>query len=111
GCESNLRHWIILIFFSMKIKHFHRSWVYAGKLHIEWDSNGKVPPMGQLAFFIPFLKLGDRFDPWVSDCPLHYRSNNAPKKVNVLGSLFLSILPGHNRYAHITNLMSDQVNS
>ncbi|MCN4144438.1 MAG: hypothetical protein LC437_05025, partial [Thiohalomonas sp.] len=28
GCESNLRHWIILIFFSMKIKHFHRSWVY-----------------------------------------------------------------------------------
>ncbi|MCN4143830.1 MAG: hypothetical protein LC437_01770, partial [Thiohalomonas sp.] len=23
-----LRHWIILIFFSMKIKHFHRSWVY-----------------------------------------------------------------------------------
>ncbi|MCN4145277.1 MAG: hypothetical protein LC437_09780, partial [Thiohalomonas sp.] len=29
GCESNLRHWIILIFFSMKIKHFHRSWLYA----------------------------------------------------------------------------------
>ncbi|MCN4145266.1 MAG: hypothetical protein LC437_09725, partial [Thiohalomonas sp.] len=28
GCESNLRHWIFLIFFSMKIKHFHRSWVY-----------------------------------------------------------------------------------
>ncbi|MCN4145173.1 MAG: hypothetical protein LC437_09205, partial [Thiohalomonas sp.] len=28
GCESNLRHWIILIFFSMKIKHFYRSWVY-----------------------------------------------------------------------------------
>ncbi|MCN4144389.1 MAG: hypothetical protein LC437_04760, partial [Thiohalomonas sp.] len=28
GCESNLRHWIILSFFSMKIKHFHRSWVY-----------------------------------------------------------------------------------
>ncbi|MCN4144619.1 MAG: hypothetical protein LC437_06045, partial [Thiohalomonas sp.] len=31
GCESNLRHWIILIFFSMKIKHFYRSWVYTPK--------------------------------------------------------------------------------
>ncbi|MCN4144820.1 MAG: transposase, partial [Thiohalomonas sp.] len=67
--------------------------------------------MGQLSFFIQFLKLGGRFDSCLSDCPLHYRSNNAPKKVNVLGSLFLSILSGHNRYAHITNLMSDQVNS
>ncbi|MCN4144444.1 MAG: hypothetical protein LC437_05060, partial [Thiohalomonas sp.] len=31
---------------------------YAGKLHIEWDSNAKVTPMGQLPFFIQFLKLG-----------------------------------------------------
>ena len=84
---------------------------FAGKLHIEWDSNASVTPMGQLPFFIQFLKLGGRFDPWVQDCPLHYRSNNAPEKVDVLGSLFLSILSGHNRYAHITNLMSDQVNS
>ncbi|WP_198265211.1 hypothetical protein [sulfur-oxidizing endosymbiont of Gigantopelta aegis] len=29
----------------------------------------------------------------------------------MLGSLFLSILSGHKRYAHITNLMSDRVNS
>ena len=84
---------------------------YAGKLHVEWDSNAAVTPMGQLPFFIQFLKLGGRFDPWVRDCPLHYRSNNAPEKVNVLGSLFLSILSGHNRYSHITNLMSDRVNS
>jgi len=26
--------------------------------------------MGQLPFFIQFLKLGGRFDPWVNDCPL-----------------------------------------
>ena len=84
---------------------------FAGKLHIEWDSSAAVTPMGQLPFFIQFLKLGGRFDPWVKDCPLHYQSNNAPKKVNILGSLFLSILSGHKRYAHITNLMSDQVNS
>jgi hypothetical protein len=84
---------------------------FAGKLHVEWDVNASVTPMGQLPFFIQFLKIGGRFDPWVEDCPLTYQSNNAPEKVDVLGSLFLSILSGHKRYAHITNLLSDQVNS
>ena len=41
---------------------------------------------------------------------LFFKSNNAPKKIDVLGSLFLSILSGHKRYAHITTLMSDGVN-
>ncbi len=84
---------------------------YAGKLQVEWDANAAVTPLGQLPFFIQFLKLGGRFDPWVDDCPLHYFSNNAPEKIDVLGSLFLSILSDHRRYAHITNLMSDRVNS
>ena len=84
---------------------------YAGKVHVEWDQDAAVTPIGQLPFFIQFLKLGGRFDPWIKECPLHYQSNNAPKKVDVLGSLFLSILSGHKRYAHITNLMSDRVNS
>src|SRR5450759_964866 len=51
------------------------------------------------------------FEPWVDECPLLYASNNAPKKVNGLGSFLLSILAGHNRYAHITSLMGDSVNS
>ncbi len=84
---------------------------YAGKLQIEWDQDAAVTPLGQLPFFIQFLKLGGRFDPWIDDCPLSYQSNNAPEKIDVLGSLFLSILSGHKRYAHITNLMSDRVNS
>lgn len=84
---------------------------FAGKLQVEWDPSASVTPLGQLPFFIQFLKIGGRFDPWVNDCPLHYQSNNAPEKVDVLGSLFLSILSGHRRYAHITNLMSEQVNS
>jgi len=84
---------------------------FAGKVHVEWDQNAAVTPLGQLPFFIQFLKLGGRFDPWVKDCPLSYQSNNAPEKVDVLGSLFLSILSGHRRYAHMTSLMSDQVNS
>lgn len=83
---------------------------YDGKVHIEWDPDAAVTPIGQLPFFIQFLKLGGRFDPWVKDCPLNYCSNNAPEKIDVLGSLFLSILSGHKRYSHITTLMSDSVN-
>ena len=67
--------------------------------------------MGQLAFFIQCLKTGYRFGPWVEDCPLIYTSPNTPKKVNVLGSLLLSILSGHKRYAHIGTLTGDGVNS
>ena len=84
---------------------------YGGKVFVEWDPDAAVTPLAQLPFFIEFLKLGKRFDPWVESCPLFYTSNNAPEKIDVLGSLFLSILSGHNRFSHITTLMSDGVNS
>jgi Transposase DDE domain group 1 len=84
---------------------------FDGKIHIEWDPQAQVTPLGQLPFFIQFLKVGHLFEPWVTDCPLTYESNNAPKKVNILGSLLLSILSGHTRYAHITSLMGDSVNA
>jgi len=84
---------------------------FDGKIHIEWDPQAQVTPLGQLPFFIQFLKMGHLFAPWVDECPLTYASNNAPKKVNVLGSFLLSILAGHTRYAHITSLMGDGVNS
>jgi len=84
---------------------------FAGKIHVEWDPTAAVTPIGQLPFFIEFLKLGHRFNPWIEDCPLEYSSNNAPKKVDVLGSLFLSILSGHHRYTHLTALRGDSVNT
>jgi len=83
----------------------------AGKIHVEWDPTAAVTPIGQLAFFIEFLKLGQRFLQWVDDCPLSYASNHAPQKIDVLGSLFLSILSGHNRYTHLTALRGDTVNT
>ena len=83
---------------------------YAGKVFVEWDSNAAVTPLAQLPFFIEFLKVGGRFTPWVDDCPLTYLSPNAPRKRNVLGSLFLSILSGYHRYAHMANLLSDRAN-
>ena len=84
---------------------------FDGKIHIEWDPQAQVTPLGQLPFFIQFLKMGNLFEPWVNHCPLSYASNNAPQKVNVLGSFLLSILAGHNRYAHITSLLGESVNT
>lgn len=83
---------------------------FNGKVFVSWDPNASVTPLGQLPFFIEFLKLGNRFEPWVDDCPLDYASNNAPGKINLLGSLFLSILSGHTRYAHLRSLIGDRVN-
>ena len=84
---------------------------FGGKIHVEWDPSAAVTPIGQLPFFIQFLKVGGLFERWVEQCPLRYQSNNAPQKRDVLGSFLLSILSGHNRYAHMTALLNDQVNS
>ena len=67
--------------------------------------------MGQLAFFIEYLKQGGLFDGWVAGCPLHLTSPNAPAKRDVLGTVLLSVLAGHWRYAHITALRADAVNA
>lgn len=84
---------------------------FGGKLHVEWDNDVAVTSIGQLSFFIQYLKLGGRFEEWVTDCPLKYLSNNAPKKTNLLGTLLLSILSGHTRYSHIGSLAGDKVNT
>lgn len=83
---------------------------YGGRIHVEWDPQAAVTPLGQLPFFIEFLKTADLFAPWVRDCPLTYTSPNAPRTTDVLGTLFLSVLAGHHRYAHITTIRSDGVN-
>ncbi len=84
---------------------------FDGKLHVEWDPDAAVTPFGQLPFFIQYLKMGHRLAPWVKECPLYYTSNNAPEKIDILGSLFLSILSGHTRYAHMSTLLNEQVNA
>jgi hypothetical protein len=68
---------------------------FAGRIHIEWDATATVTPLGQLPFFIEFLKQGGPFDGWVADCPLHYASPNAPIKRDLLGTVLLSVLAGH----------------
>lgn len=83
---------------------------FSGRIHVEWDPHAAVTPLGQLAFFIEFLKTAELFDPWVEECPIEYRSPNAPAKRDVLGTIMLSILSGHTRYAHITSIRGDGVN-
>lgn len=83
---------------------------FGGRVHVEWDPQASVTPLGQLPFFIEFLKLGNLFDPWVEECPLALRSPNAPSNRDILGTLLLSVLAGHTRYAHITALRCDGVN-
>ena len=83
---------------------------FGGIVHVEWDPQEPVTPLGQLPFFIEFLKLSGLFEKWVDECPLEFTSNNAPSKRDVLGTLLLSILSGHKRYAHATTIRADQVN-
>src|SRR4051812_12475232 len=83
---------------------------FGGRVHVEWDAAEPVTPLGQLPFFVEYLKQGGLFDGWVADCPLSFTSPNAPRKRDVLGTLLLSVLAGHQRYAHITALRCDPVN-
>lgn len=80
------------------------------RIHVEWDPQAPVTPMGQLVFFSQFLALSGLFTNWVAQCPVVFTSPNAPTLTNLLGTVLLSALAGHQRYAHITALRADPVN-
>src|SRR4029079_14231836 len=82
---------------------------FAGRVHIEWDTTAPVTPLGQLPLFIEYVNECGLFDGGVADCPLLFTSPNAPRKRDVLGTLLLSVLAGHRRYAHVTALRCDAV--
>src|SRR6266478_5110204 len=84
---------------------------FGGKIQVKWVPGAAVSGLGQMAFFIEFLKTSGLFDAWVKECPLTFTSPNAPKKRDVLGTILLSVLSGHWRYAHITALRGDGVNA
>jgi len=83
---------------------------FAGKIQFRWAPDAEVSSLGQMVFFIEFLKTSGLFENWVNDCPLQYTSPNAPRKRDVLGTILLSVLSGHWRYAHISALRNDGVN-
>ena len=82
---------------------------FAGKVFVRWDPDANVTGFGPAAYFIEFLKTNGLWERWVADCPLHYTSPNAPPKQDILGTVMLSVLAGHKRYAHISTVRSDSV--
>jgi hypothetical protein len=60
---------------------------FAGKIQFRWAPDAEVSSLGQMPFFIEFLKTSGLFEGWVQDCPLAYTSANAPKKRDVLGTI------------------------
>jgi hypothetical protein len=84
---------------------------YAGRVHVEWDPQAAVTPLGQLPFFIEFLKTTKIFDELVEECPLEFTSNSASNVRDILGSMLLSVLSGHTRYSHLNALRGEKVNA
>src|SRR3970040_892285 len=77
---------------------------FAGKIQVKGAPEAAVSSLGLMPFFIEFLKTSGRFDAWVEECPLQYKSPNAPQKRDVLGTILLSVLAGHLCYAQMRAL-------
>jgi hypothetical protein len=45
---------------------------FAGSVKVEWDETSPLTPLGQIAFFVEFLKVSGRLDAAIGDCPLVY---------------------------------------
>ena len=80
-----------------------------GRVQVRWSKGAAATPFGQMAFFIEFLNLTGLYRRWEESCPLELKSPNGSKIRDILGTLFLSVLSGHRRYAHITALRADGV--
>ena len=83
---------------------------FAGKISVQWAPQEAVTPLGQLPFFIDFLKQSGLFEQLVREAPLSYTSPDAPRPRDVLGTLVLSMVAGGRRYAHVNALRYDGVN-
>jgi hypothetical protein len=82
---------------------------YAGKVNFAWDDDAETTLVGPMIFFIEFLKISKLLDRFVEDCPLTYSGPNASSIRDILGTILLSVVSGHKRYAHITAIRSDTV--
>jgi hypothetical protein len=81
-----------------------------GRFHAEWAMDDPVTREGSLIFFFQFLKAGGRWEELVKATPLRYGSNRGSAIRDVLGTMMLSVLAGHWRYAHINSVRGDGVN-
>lgn len=82
-----------------------------GSVQMRWNQREAATPFGQMAYFAEFLNLTGLYRRWIENCPLRFASPNSSKVADVLGTLFLSVLSGHGRYAHIAALRADAVSA
>lgn len=82
-----------------------------GRFHAEWDADAPTSREGQLIFFFQFLKAGGRWERFMEKCPLTYSGNRGSNPLDVMGTVLLSVLCGHWRYAHINSVRGDRVNA
>ena len=81
-----------------------------GRFFAEWDDDSPVTRDGQLIFFFQFLNAGGRWERLLANSPLHYSGNRGSGALSVFGTLLLSVLNGHYRYAHINSIRGDGIN-
>ena len=81
-----------------------------GRFHAEWDDQAPVTREGQLIFFFQFLQAGGRWEEFLRECPLHYTGNRGSGANNIMGTVMLSALAGHWRFAHINAIRGDGIN-
>jgi hypothetical protein len=80
-----------------------------GRFRAQFTPDLPVSSLGALVFFAQYLAATGAFDALVADTPLGYASNRAHAPRDVLGTLFLGILAGHYRYAHLAALRGDDI--
>ena len=81
-----------------------------GRVQIRWAPDEEVTPLGQMPFFIDFLKQAGLFDAFVQDASRSYSSSNRPCVRDVLGTLLLTTLSGARRRMHINLPRYEPVN-
>jgi hypothetical protein len=81
-----------------------------GRFYAEWDDGAPVTREGQLIFFFQFLHAGGRWEEFLRGCPLRYTGNRGSGAAKVMGTVLLSALCGHWRYAHINAVRGDGIN-
>jgi hypothetical protein len=80
-----------------------------GVFQVQYLPDARVSAQGGMVPFAHFLEVSKVFTEWVEDSPLEYASNRAHTPTDVLGTMLLSILNGHYRFAHVTALRGDTV--
>jgi|CXWL01.1.fsa_nt_gi hypothetical protein len=80
-----------------------------GIFHVRFDPDARVSAQGGMVPFAQFLQASQLFARWVADAPLSYASNRAHDVIDVLGTILLSMLNGHYRFAHMMALRGDTV--